>query len=597
MTQESRDAVVPPVEHVIVLVLENRSFDHMLGHLDHPSPDFDGVRADEMLGNYLRPRDVTSAWYPATDAAGYTFPVDPDHEHYAVLGQFAAIGTRTNTGFVASYVHKALESARNENRRALLHAWARRVVFGALIAALLLMLAGWWWVLAAGIVAVLALVGFFLTRARPVTPDQEHNAEAVAGAIMDGFAPAKVPVLCTLAKEFALCQRWFCSVPGETWPNRNFFHAATSSGSTDIELGFYRDRTIFETLDRAGSSWKVYYGQLPPQVFFFSYVLERAIDNSGSLHDLFDDIDNDRLPAYSFVEPHHGLLGKRPSCSQHPGNNITDKTDGSDFRAGERLIAEIYQHLKARPTVFEKTIFVVTYDEHGGTYDHRQPPATVAPGSEHDTWTRQLMRWLSARKYPFGFNFRRLGPRVPCVVVSPWIPPGTLDQQVRDHASIPATLRRLFAPDAPPLTRRDRHAPTIHQLLTLATPRGDGALPDLTDAVASLGNPPLFPDDQADVTPSQPESRFDWQLTNLTHAIYDGTVKPAAQKPEATRNALRAPAAGKAVGSLRRRRVGAQRKRRVRTMSPDQLRKVLDETEFWLGAMAAERTQTTGSGT
>ena len=504
------------IAHVIVLVLENRSFDHLLGHLDHPSPAFDGVGRDSTIGNYLRPRDTTSTFYPPTDTAQFTVPVDPDHEHYAVMGQIAAVGTRTNTGFVASYVHKALDTARGENLRAMLHTWARRVLLGALLAVAVLLVVDWEWALAFAVLAVVAVVGLFATRTRPVTAAQEQKAEAVAGAIMAGFAPEKLPVLSTLAKEFALCQRWFCSVPGETWPNRDFFHAATSSGSTDIEFGFIPDRTVFETLDRAGSSWNVYYGQLPPQVFFFTYVLQRSIDHSGSLQDLLDDIDHERLPAYSFVEPHHGLLGKRPSSSQHPGNNIAGKSDGSDFRAGERLIAEIYEHLRARPSLFEKTVFVVTYDEHGGTYDHCPPPATLAPGSGHDTWIRRITRWLSARRYPLGFDFRRLGPRVPCVIVSPWIPAGTLDNVVRDHASIPATLRRLFARDAKPLTRRDRHAPTIEHLLDLTSPRRGDALPDLTDAARSLGNPPLFPDDQPDAAPTPPASRFDWRLAE-TH--------------------------------------------------------------------------------
>jgi hypothetical protein len=290
------------------------------------------------------------------------------------------------------------------------------------------------------------------------------------------------------------------------------------------------------------------------------------------------------------------LLGKRPSCSQHPGNNLTDKSDGSDFRAGERLIAEIYQHLRAQPALFEKTVFVVTYDEHGGTYDHCHPPATVAPGSGHDTWTRRLMRWLTARNYPLGFDFRRLGGRVPCVVVSPWIPRATLDEEVREHASIPATLRRLFAPKAKPLTRRDRHAPTLEHLLSLAAPRRDNALPDVADAIATLGNPPLFPGDVAapDTAPAPrpPDSKFDWRLADLTHAIYEGTVEPASKDAGAMHDSLRKPSQGEAVGVLRRRRVGVLRKRRVRKMSAEQLRKTLDDTEFWLGAMAAERAQT-----
>jgi hypothetical protein len=132
-------------------------------------------------------------------------------------------------------------------------------------------------------------------------------------------------------------------------------------------------------------------------------------------------------------------------------------------------------------------------------------------------------------------------------------------------------------------------------------PRRDNALPDLAGAIAALGNPPLFP---GDVTapdtalsatapaPRPPDSTFEWKLADLTHAIYQGTVEPASKDADAMHASLRKPSKGEAVGVLRRRRVGIVRKRRVRKMSGEQLRKTLDDTEFWLGAMAAERAQT-----
>src|SRR5207244_7384815 len=132
-----------------------------------------------------------------------------------------------------------------------------------------------------------------------------------------------------------------------------------------------------------------------------------------------------------------------PPPTQHPGNNVAPDRDGSDFRRGERLIGEIYQHLLAKPDVFQKTIFVITYDEHGGNYDHVPPPATVAPGGTRmDSASRRLMRWLVPRDYQEGFGFRRLGPRVPTVIVSPWVQAASIDKRIHDHASIPATLRR-----------------------------------------------------------------------------------------------------------------------------------------------------------
>jgi phospholipase C len=432
-------------------------------------------------------------------------------------------------------------------------------------------------------------VGRWFTRARPVTPKQQAEADAVAPVVMHAFAPEKVPVISTLATEFALCQRWFCSVPGETWPNRNFFHAGHSSGSVDIELGFYRDRTIFQILDEAKKTWRVYYGQFPPQVFFFPYVLEHSIHGSGSLQNLFTDIEQSSLANYTFVEPHHGLLHQRPSCSQHPSNNLKGKDDGSDFRAGERLIAEIYQRLAANPELFTKTLLVVTYDEHGGLYDHRRPPPAITAGDRQDTWSRRIVRWLEARHFPMRFDFRRLGPRVPCLVISPWIPAATLDCRVHDHTSLPRTLRKLFAPHARFLSLRERRAPTIETLLTLPRPRtraggpapttdpSDRPLPDLSAAMQQLADPPLFAAAAAEAPAQRPAVNFEWELLALTDAIRRKTVPP--------------PGTPLAVKHPSRRQAGLLRLRRLRAKSTKELAQLYTDTQFTLGVMAAEQTE------
>jgi phospholipase C len=378
-------------------------------------------------------------------------------------------------------------------------------------------------------------------------------------------------------------------VPGETWPNRNFFHAGSSSGSVDIELGFYRDRTIFQILDKAKKTWRVYYGQFPPQVFFFPYVLEHSIESSGSLLNLFNDLEQSNLPSYSFVEPHHGLLHQRPSCSQHPGNNIEDKDDGSDFRAGERLIAEIYQRLAANDDLFRKTVFVVTYDEHGGLYDHRRPPPSIAAGKRQDTLSRRLVRWLEARRFPMNFDFRRLGPRVPCLVISPWVSAATLDRRVHDHTSIPRSVRKLFAPHARFLSLRERRAPTIESLLTLRRPRTraggpapttdpcDRPLPDLARAIHQVGNPPLFADEASEPAAQRPSVSFEWDLLALTDAIRRRTVPSPGTQLVADRPS--------------RRRVGLLRPRRLQAKSTEELAQLHRDTEFTLGVMAVAPTK------
>jgi phospholipase C len=588
------------IKHVIVLVLENRSFDHLLGYLQHPRPaDFDGVLGPdgitpkEGLGNYLLATDPTSPWCPPKPEAGYTVPEDPDHSHYAVMGQIQRVRRVNNAGFVHSYAHKAAGTEQAETLRRIVRTWARRIgLVALLLAAILAVVAHWISAVVLGVGAVLVVgLAWFLTRPRPVPAALAEHANAIAAQIMFGFKPEHVGVLSRLATEFAVCTRWFCSLPGETWPNRDFVHAATSAGSVNIEYGRYRNPTIFERLDKANKAWRVYYGQFPPQVYFFDYVLERSVECSAPLEQLFTDIDQDRLPNYSFVEPHHGLLGQQPSCSQHPGNNVAPGHDGSDFRRGERLIGEIYQGLLARPDLFRKTMFVVTYDEHGGNYDHVPPPATVAPGGKRmESFTRRLMRWVIPRDYQEGFGFRRLGPRVPAIVVSPWIPPATIDHRVHDHASIPATLRKLFAPRGRPLTARDKRASTFDDLLTLEQARSDGDLPSLNDEMSRLSDVSSFA--AVSSPPASPLTRFEWQLLSLTDAIRRGTLGVRAQFSEKQEQVQ----PGRPMPSIpKRQRLGPLRQRRLRTMTTQQLDQLHRTTHFYLSVIAAERASRAGN--
>jgi hypothetical protein len=126
---------------------------------------------------------------------------------------------------------------------------------------------------------------------------------------------------------------------------------------------------------------------------------------------------------------------------------------------------------------------VITYDEHGGLYDHVKPPESCGPGGY--SWrgiTRRIGAWLRARAdrkagrtHLPRFDFRQLGVRVPTVVVSPWIGAGTIIPQTLDHSSIPHTVRELFLPiDSKPLNKRDQEAKTFHHIVTqspLAGPR------------------------------------------------------------------------------------------------------------------------------
>ena len=455
---------MPTVEHVIVVALENRSFDHVLGYLDHPSPLFDGLRSG---GPHRNPGWPGGPAVAASPGAKMVLPLGPDHSHAGVMEQLEvpARGGRsqpTNQGFVVS-----LERT---GRGMELPTYA-------------------------------GLLGSAYELFRRLFPARHEQVTGRGPLAILCQPPEHVPVLAELARQFAVCTRWFCSVPGETWPNRNFMHAATSDGETDIDTRFYANRTIFELLEEAGRSWHIYFNDTP-QVWAFPRLWDTPVRHANwyPFGAFLEHAASGELPSYSFIEPNHrppihvfGEVGGEMSNNQHPENNLVPDAlyDGhpdagsGDFSRGEQLIATIYEALRRNPALFERSLLLVTYDEHGGLYDHVPPPTDVPnPGQAQGLAVRALhLLW---RRRSATFDFRMLGPRVPAVVISPHIPPATIDTQVHDHASIPATLRALWAPGAQPLTRRDAAAHPFHHVLTADTPRRD----DLPDLSAHAGGAP-----------------------------------------------------------------------------------------------------------
>ena len=451
------------IDHVIVLVLENRSFDHLLGFVPHPDAAFDGLTKG---GPYTNPpwRNQGSAVTAGADAKP-VLPADPDHAHDAVMQQLDIRGSGparrpTNQGFVASYEEKG------------------RGIAAPTFEGLLGPIANWWFRRQAG----------------------QRVVEGRGGLVMACQAPERVPVLATLALEFGVCSKWFASVPGETWPNRNFLHAATSDGTTNIVLRFYSDPTIFELLEERGKHWHVYHDDTP-QIWAFKKLWEGNRRRNWFVFGEFaKHVREDRLPHYSFIEPNHrppihvspggGEPGSH-SNSQHPGNNRVGNADydgypqgghgDEDYFRAEQLVAAVYETLRSKPAVFERSLLLITYDEHGGLYDHVPPPIDAKPpGDRPNPGFFGRLQDVFLRRKAASFDFTVLGARVPAVVVSPWIDAGTVSAEVRDHSSVPATLRALFASDADPLTNRDRHARPFHTLLGRDQPRAADDVPDLS---------------------------------------------------------------------------------------------------------------------
>ncbi|MGH7109919.1 MAG: alkaline phosphatase family protein [Stellaceae bacterium] len=399
------------IEHVVVLMLENRSFDCMLGRLYPKSETFDGLDGGER-NPWHRPDggiEEIGVWNSAAMPPEAACIPDPDPgelfpDFHTQL--FGLKGSRTPdmSGFVDSYMRQPTPAGSD---------------------------------------------------ARPPDPR----------AVMHTFTSAQVPILSRLARSFGVCDHWHASAPCETWPNRFFAHCGTGGGFVNNERSRFPRRwprtmpTIFRRLGRAGYSWRVYFHDLPQTATLLDLWL--SIPTHFHLFEevFADDARRGRLPNYSFIEPRYypsRLTGKVPS-DQHPPYNIV---------YGEQLIASVYNAVRSAPT-WKRTLLIVVYDEHGGCFDHVPPPPAVSPGGP----------------YPDGFAFDRYGVRVPAVVISPFVAPGSVLRPPRpaagapdypfDHTSIIATLQKLFA-CGPPLTPRVAAAPDLLSTLTLDNPENDG---------------------------------------------------------------------------------------------------------------------------
>ncbi len=287
-----------------------------------------------------------------------------------------------------------------------------------------------------------------------------------AREIMHCFTPEQVPILSALGRAFGVSDRWFASAPCQTWPNRLFAHTGSAGGRVDnwaIPVPFFLP-SIFRRLERHHHKWRVYFHDLP-QTAAIADLWTRIASNFRLFDEFVEDAHAGRLPAYSFIEPRYypSVTSGDPPNDQHPPHNMV---------YGEQLIAATYNALRAG-RAWERTLLLITYDEHGGCYDHVAPPEAVPPGPP----------------YPDGFCFDRFGPRVPAVLASPWIPVGSVvrppqDGPPFDHTSILATLHRVFNLGPPP-NPRVAAAPDLLSMLSLPEPTNSGpACLDVSQATA-----------------------------------------------------------------------------------------------------------------
>ncbi len=297
--------------------------------------------------------------------------------------------------------------------------------------------------------------------------------------IMGGHTPEQMPVISALARGFATFDHWFCEVPSQTFPNRSFFHAATSSGfvvNTSPPDSFpvhNTAETIFERLEAKGLTWRVYCDSPSPLsvtgLIHASRLHTRFATNFFTTDRFLEDAAKGNLPTYSFIEPNllHGHNDMHPAFNAGaPGMNFDPP---SSLLGGDALLAKIYNAVRSsssdRGSNAYNTLLMINFDEHGGTYDHVPPPPAPPPDP-------------SAPAGQMGFTFNRSGIRVPAIAISPWIPQKTVINDEYRHTSVIRTLRERWSL-GPPLTARDAIARDIAPIFTLDNPRAPEHWPDV----------------------------------------------------------------------------------------------------------------------
>jgi phospholipase C len=372
VTADETIANLDKVDHIVILMLENRSFDHMLGYLSLEAgrKDIDGLRGSEK--NTYQGRDYGIHHLDRTAWTGEL--EDPCHGPDCIDLQLKD----SNSGFVASYAEYLAE---------------------------------------------------YQAQNGPA-------ANADPGLVMGYYNAEDLPVYDHLAREFCVCDRWFSSVPGATWPNRLYALTGRAAGDReDANPPLYNLPSFIRFLDQRSVDWGFY--SFDPATLrlvdaqyrlshhrHFSYVDRRKLssrerfagDVFGEESSFLDDAAAGTLPAVCWIDPHF-------KDTRVFGPDSNDDHPPSDVLAGQALVLDIYHALRSSP-LWKKSLLIVTYDEHGGIFDHVSPP----PAPDDDP------------------EFRRYGVRVPALIVSPWIEAASVAprEPVFDHTSIIKTVLLRF---------------------------------------------------------------------------------------------------------------------------------------------------------
>jgi phospholipase C len=447
---------VPPAktfkqfDHVVVVMFENRSFDNLLGWLYEREPPlrgqtFDGV-ADKNLANPIPPDADQASRGSVRVGKGVVMDMpnpDPGEEYPHVNTQlFGTIIPESNRHQDVAHMVAPFNLPASVPAAAPMNGFVSDYIST-----------------------------FWTERGR----DPLYEEYKV---IMDCFPPEALPVFSTLARQFAVFDRWHCAVPSQTFTNRSFFHAASASGRV-INIPYVdwvkgnSAETIFERIEGArgrGFSWKVYFdptdGIPLTALIHFPRLKGYLGTHFAHIEQFYDDARDGRLPSYSFIEPR---LFFNHNDAHPPIAELGGKTFPSSVLAAEILLNDIYNAVRTsastRGSNYQNTLLLITFDEHGGCYDHVPPPAAVPPDPD-------------APPGQMDFRFDRAGVRVPTVLVSAYTEAGTIINAPFEHTALIKTLSRQWGLGH--LTERDRAAPDLSIAFNRTAPRDRATWPVVT---------------------------------------------------------------------------------------------------------------------
>ncbi len=434
------------MDHVVLVIFENRSLDNLLGQLYGPNDgkDFEGV-----LG-----RDLSN-------------PVPEWAEHQPPDG----------SGRVPVHVGTDMDAPNPDSGEEYYH--TNTQLFGTIddhnrFAGADEMKAPW---NAPPDGAAPTMDGFvtdyisFFTWEMGRQPSYDEYAQ-----IMQCYTPDQVPVLNGLAREFGVFDHWFCEVPSQTFMNRSFWTAATctplpTGGTVNTPIGHWvhdnTAETIFDRLESLGRTWKVYVegdtGASLTGIIHWPRLHERFATNFVPFSEFEKDAAAGTLPDFSLIEPNllvgHGDYHPAAGAALVKGVHL-DVDVPSSILSGEAFLQRIYDAYRGMRSPnganVWNTALLIGWDEPGGTYDH-VPPGPVPPPE------------TSAPAGQFGFRFDRSGYRVPAIMVSPWVESGSVYNAEHRHTSLLATMRKLWQ-TGEPFTERDKNAAAFDYVFSRETP-------------------------------------------------------------------------------------------------------------------------------